>query len=245
MSLSGFPVLVGNAISNQVSKGTNDPSIVGDLLQDRNMMAGLSQEERDSRLKELGHALYSGGADTTASLLLSFVAAMVLSLNVQAQAQKEIDLTLGPGVLPTIADRKQLPYIDRLILELMRWRPPLPIAIPHRCLEDDVYREYNIAKGTIVIGNLWAIGRDETIYKEPEGFDPDRFLDSNVPPFPVFGWGLISAANRKCPGLHFGQASLFITIASLLVMFSFSKKRDSSGNDIDPVIEDAPNSIVM
>ncbi|KAJ1300391.1 hypothetical protein OPQ81_005210 [Rhizoctonia solani] len=225
---------------NQVGVGTNEHSIIGELLQDHHLMSGLNHEERDNRLKELGHALYSGGADTTASLILSFVAAMVLNSDVQSQAQKEIDLVLGPGVLPTIADRGQLPYINRLILELLRWRPALAIGVPHRCLEDDVYRGYNITKGTIVIGNLWAMSRDENIYKEPERFNPDRFLDPGVPPIPAFGWG-----RRICPGMHFGEASLFITIASLLATFTFSKKRDSNGNYIEPIIEDAPNSIVL
>jgi hypothetical protein len=51
--------------------------------------------------------------------------------------------------------------------------------------------------------------------------------------------------NRACPGVHFGEASLFIGVASLLATFTFSKKKDSSGNYIDPVIEDSPNSIIL
>jgi cytochrome P450 len=34
-----------------------------------------------------------------------------------------------------------------------------------------------------------AMSRDESIYKDPEIFNPDRFLDPNVPPLPGFGWG--------------------------------------------------------
>ncbi|KAL5632124.1 hypothetical protein ACGC1H_000216 [Rhizoctonia solani] len=142
---------------NQVTQGTNETSIIGDLLQDDDMMLGLIQEERDDRLKELAHILYSGGTDTTSSLLLSFVASMILNPEVQTRAQKEIDLILGLGVLPTMADRARLPYVNRLILELMRWRPPLTIGIPHRCFQDDVYSGYTITKGTIMIGNIWLV----------------------------------------------------------------------------------------
>ncbi|KEP49763.1 cytochrome P450 family protein [Rhizoctonia solani 123E] len=225
---------------NQVAQGTGETSIVGDLLRDDNLMLGLIPEERDGRLKELAHILYSGGTDTTSSLLLSFVASMVLNPEVQAQAQNEIDLTLGLGVLPTMADRERLPYVNRLILELMRWRPPLTIGIPHQCFQDDVYRGYTITKGTIVIGNIWSMSRDEKVYRDPETFNPDRFLDPEVPPVPVFGWG-----RRKCPGIYFGEASLFITVSSLLAAFTFSKKKDPNGNYIEPTIEDSPDSIVL
>ncbi|CAE6497796.1 unnamed protein product [Rhizoctonia solani] len=230
---------------NQVAQGTNENSIISDLLQDHDLMLELNHEERDSRLKELAHVLYSGGTDTvdlerTSSLLLSFVAAMVLNPGVQALAQNEIDLTLGSGVLPTMSDRERLPYVNRLILELMRWRPPLTIGVPHQCFQDDVYRGYNIRRGTIVIGNIWSMGRDEKVYRDAEKFNPDRFLDPDVPPVPVFGWG-----RRKCPGVYFGEASLFITITSLLAAFTFSRKRNSSGNYTEPTIEDSPNSIIL
>ncbi|EUC55069.1 cytochrome P450 family protein [Rhizoctonia solani AG-3 Rhs1AP] len=225
---------------NQVSQGTNEPSILGTLLQDHDLVSGLSPEDKEDRLKQLAFILYSAATDTTATLLVSFVAAMILNPDVQLQAQQEIDLVLGPGVLPHVSDRERLPYVNRLILELLRWRPAAPIAIPHRCFQDDVYRGYNIRKGTIVIGNMWAMSRDEKDYPDPETFNPDRFLNPKVPPLPAFGWG-----RRICPGMHFGEASLFITITSLLATLTFSKKRDSNGKYIELIIEDAPNSLVM
>jgi hypothetical protein len=34
-----------------------------------------------------------------------------------------------------------------------------------------------------------AMSRDENIYKDPEIFNPDRFVDPSVPALPAFGWG--------------------------------------------------------
>ncbi|KDN34376.1 hypothetical protein RSAG8_12542, partial [Rhizoctonia solani AG-8 WAC10335] len=224
---------------DQITEGSAEPSILGALL-DHKLTSSWTQEDKEYRLKELGMVLFSGGTDTSSNVLVKFVAAMVLNPEVQSKAQQEIDSVLGSLRLPTIADEERLPYVRNLILETLRWHPVLPTAVPHVCYEDDVYRSYDIPKGTVLIGNVWAMSRDESIYKDPEAFNPDRFLDPNVPPLPGFGWG-----RRKCPGVYYGQAAVFMSITSLLATFTFTKKLDSSGREITPTIEDGSNSMTL
>ncbi|CAE7116581.1 unnamed protein product, partial [Rhizoctonia solani] len=176
----------------------------------------------------------------SATALLTFIAAMALYPDVQEKAQQELDTVLGSGVLPTISDRDRLPYINNLVLEVLRWRPVLPTAIPHVCYEDDVYRGYDFVKGDIIIGNIWAMSRDPNVYSNPDEFNPDRFLDPDVPPVPGFGWG-----RRKCPGLHYGESSVFIVLSSILSVYDVSKQKDSNGAEIRPEINDAPNSLTL
>ncbi|CAE6508355.1 unnamed protein product [Rhizoctonia solani] len=71
--------------------------------------------------------------------------------------------------------------------------------------------------------------RDETVYKNADVFDPDRFLDPSTPLTPGFGWG-----RRRCPGTHFAEASLFIIIASVLTTFDIGVAQDENGKDIIP-----------
>ncbi|CCO35866.1 O-methylsterigmatocystin oxidoreductase Short=OMST oxidoreductase [Rhizoctonia solani AG-1 IB] len=176
----------------------------------------------------------------SATALLNFVAAMALYPRVQEKAQRELDMVLGSGVMPTIGDRDRLPYINNIVLEVLRWPPVLPTAIPHVCYEDDVYRGYSFVKGDIIFGNVWAMSRDKSIYTNPDDFDPDRFLDPNVPPLPGFGWG-----RRKCPGSHYGESSIFIVLSSILAVYNISKQKDSSGREVQPEIKDAPNSLTL
>lgn len=66
---------------------------------------------------------------------------------VQRKAQAELDRVVGPVHLPTFEDRYQLPYIEAIYWELLRWRPPLSMCVPHISTEDDYYKGYYIPKG--------------------------------------------------------------------------------------------------
>jgi len=51
---------------------------------------------------------------------------MVLHPEVQAKAQEEIDKVLGGQRLPDFVDRRNLPYVEAVYLETLRWRPVVP-----------------------------------------------------------------------------------------------------------------------
>ncbi|CAE6398837.1 unnamed protein product [Rhizoctonia solani] len=206
-------------VKGQVAIGTDQISLLGLLLQDHELLSALSPAERDERLKEVGIILFGGGTDTTASFLLNFIAAMVLHPQAQLRAQQELDTVLGPVGLPRISDQERLPYIRNLIDEVLRVYPVGPLVVR-----------------TVIR----AISRDPRGYKDPERFNPDRYLDPNVQRPPIFGWG-----RRKCPGSHLAEASVFVIAASLLSVFVFSKKMNSSGEEVVPQIETKHNAIIV
>ncbi|EUC55083.1 O-methylsterigmatocystin oxidoreductase [Rhizoctonia solani AG-3 Rhs1AP] len=231
----------------QVATGNFEPSVLSALLQDDEDTPGLSSADREKELKELAFTLFVGkcrGRDTLATAIVNFAAAMVTNPEAQAKAQAEIDSVIGNATrLPVPSDEPQLPYVRRLILEVLRWQPVAPTGgPPHGCSEDDTYRGYNIEKGTIIMDVQFdrAMSRNEAFYKDPESFDPERFLDPNIAPFPAFGWG-----RRKCPGIHFAETSLFLVISSLLTTFTFSRKKDQDGNEIVPTIEGDYNTLAL
>jgi len=108
---------------------------------------------------------------------------MVLNPKAMKKAQEELDRVVGEGELPDFSHKDNLPYIDALVKEVLRWNPSLPITVPNRAMQDDVYRGYFIPKGATVIKNVWAIFRDPKVYPDPEAFNPDRFLkDGKIDP---------------------------------------------------------------
>lgn len=67
--------------------------------------------------------MVEGGADTTAAQLLSLILAFATHPEVQVKARIEIDALCGTERSPLWSDLKELPYINAIIKEGMRWRP--------------------------------------------------------------------------------------------------------------------------
>lgn len=56
---------------------------------------------------------------------------MAMHPQLQKVAQEELDRVVGTERLPSFEDRDDLPYIETLIKETIRWHPPVPIGDIH------------------------------------------------------------------------------------------------------------------
>ena len=48
--------------------------------------------------------------------------------HVQKRAQEEIDHVVGNERLPLLQDRQQLPFVDAIMSEVLRWKPAVPLG---------------------------------------------------------------------------------------------------------------------
>ncbi|KAI9449498.1 cytochrome P450 [Lactarius psammicola] len=213
---------------------------------------GMSEEDADI-LKWGAASIYFGGADTMVSSTSSFFLAMTLYPDVMKKAQAELDAVVGPHRLPTFADWENLPYLDAVSKEVLRWAPVTPFGGHHRLMEDDIQDGYLIPAGTAIIVNMWVPSRrgllhNEKIYSHPMTFDPERFLATEKraaeldPHKILFGYG-----RRTCPGniffpydvvdtcswMHFADATMFLYMATILAAFDISKPVDDCGRVIE------------
>ncbi|KAF8608281.1 cytochrome P450 [Ceratobasidium sp. AG-I] len=224
----------------QIANGVAAPSMVKKCLEEIENDPSIDRVEAEDRLKWAASTLFGGASDTSASSAMTFVLAMVQNPDIQAKAQAEIDAVTSSERLPEMADRDSMPYLQRIVREVLRWQPVLPLGFPRATTQDDEYMGYRIPKGSIVLSNTWAMTRNETLYEDPESFNPDRFLDPSVPDAPVFGLG-----RRMCPGNNFAEASLFITFASMLAVFNIEPTVDPiSGKKIIPETKVTTNALV-
>jgi cytochrome P450 len=57
----------------------------------------------------------------------------------QVKAFEEIDRVIGHDRLPTLADLDDLPYLEAIWKETLRWSPPLPISkLPNHHFHDKI-----------------------------------------------------------------------------------------------------------
>jgi cytochrome P450 len=52
--------------------------------------------------------------------------AMLLHPEVQAKARAEVDAIVGRDRLPSFEDRSSLPYVEAVLMEVLRWKPITP-----------------------------------------------------------------------------------------------------------------------
>ena len=62
------------------------------------------------------------------SLITALFLALTLYLEVQQKAQVELDTIVARKRLPTFRDRPNLPYIEALCRELLRWHVVTPLG---------------------------------------------------------------------------------------------------------------------
>lgn len=213
------------------------------------MVAGLDGRVEDGEdqetAKDSAASVFLGGSDTMLSTVQTFFAAMAMNPDVQKLAQAELDSAVGPRRLPNLDDEPDLPYVNALIKECLRWRSVTPLGMAHKSMEENEYKGYRIPKGSIVVSNIWAYSRDSRFYSDPEEFRPERFLkdgrlnpDVLDPELIVFGYG-----RRICPGLHFAKTMLFTTISNVLHTFWVSPPVDEQGNSVPIKLRMTPGVI--
>lgn len=70
--------------------------------------------------------------------------------------------------------------------------------------------------------NVWAIGRDSSVWENPMRFEPERFLlreiDVKGKDFELIPFG---AGRRMCPGMSMALRTMSLVLASLLYSFDW------------------------
>ncbi|XP_078041055.1 putative cytochrome P450 303a1 [Augochlora pura] len=182
--------------------------------------------------------LFMAGSETTSKALAFCFLYLVLLPEVQNKAHEEIDRVIGRKRPPTLEDRKNMPYLNAIVLESLRMFMGRTLNVPHRALRDTTILGHKIPKDTMLIVNFNRILMDES-WGDPENFRPERFIDEQgniVTPTTYFPF---SIGRHRCMGENLARSNLFIITTALLQEFTFStvpeEKKPSTKDFVDGV----------
>jgi unspecific monooxygenase len=98
------------------------------------------------------------------------------------------------------------PYLTAVIKETLRLHPPAWLML-REVLRPVTYRGWSLDPGDYVMICPWLLHRDGRWWRQPESFDPDRWLDATSTP--VAGTYLpFGSGPRACPGTRLAYAQL-------------------------------------
>ncbi|KAF8510633.1 cytochrome P450 [Gautieria morchelliformis] len=229
-----MPVVPFNACKKALSEGKATPSVTAWLLESMADLPEVDVPQQEETIRNTGAVAYLAGADTRFILVHPHHGPLSQCVS--------LDEVIGANRLPAFKDRESLPYMNAVCKELQRWRPVAPLGVPHRLMEDDVYDNNFIPRGSVVIGNAWAILHDETVYgPDTEHFEPERFLRPGArDPSAAFGFG-----RRICPGHHLADNTIYLAASSILKVFNISHIKDANGAEIPVHYSFSPGAIPL
>uniref|UniRef100_A0ACD5TLK0 Uncharacterized protein n=1 Tax=Avena sativa TaxID=4498 RepID=A0ACD5TLK0_AVESA len=182
--------------------------------------------------------LFTAGSETSATALEWVMAELIKNPTAMKKARAEVRQAFeADGTV--VEDRLgEVPYLHLVIRETLRLHPPLPLLLPRECREPCKVLGFDVPRGTQVLVNAWALGRDKPSWPHgTEEFRPERFegsgdaaVDFRGTDFELLPFG---AGRRMCPGMVFGLANVELPLASLLFHFDWEAPDNSDPAEFD------------
>ncbi|XWS09699.1 hypothetical protein CRYUN_Cryun39dG0011600 [Craigia yunnanensis] len=188
----------------------------------------------DNDIKAVIWDIFSGGSETSSTIVDWALTEMLKNPRVLKKAQNEVrQVCYGKGDVDE-ASIHELKYLTSVIKETLRLHPSFPLLIPRESQENCEINGYQVPVKTKVIINAWAMGRDPEYWPEPETFYPERFLNSSTDfkgnDFEYIPFG---AGRRMCPGILFALPNIELPLAKLLYHFDWKLPNGMRQEDLD------------
>lgn len=190
-------------------------------FRDDNIQPGKQWDLEFFNLVRVISDLFIAGGETTYTTLRWAFLFIVMHPEIQKKLQKELDEKIGRNRLPTLDDRGKLPYLEAFIFETQRISNIVPLGAPHATVKDLEFEGYHIPKGTTVISNIYAVHMNSALWKNPEKFQPERFLNEKGELVKSDFLMPFATGKRQCIGESLAKTELFLYVSCLLHQFSF------------------------
>ncbi|KGN46023.1 cytochrome P450 77A3 [Cucumis sativus] len=195
---------------------------------------GRKSTPTDAELVTLCSEFLNGGVDTTATAIEWGIAELITNPNVQKKLYEEIKQLVGDRKVDE-SDVQKLPYLQAVVKELLRKHPPTYFSLTHSGIEASKLGGYDIPMEASVEVYLAGMSNDPKVWKNPEKFEPERFMsgEEEVDMTGIKGMKMIpfGVGRRICPGLGMATIHVHLMMAKLVQEFEWSSYPPNSELD--------------
>ncbi|KAJ1664234.1 hypothetical protein EV178_004280 [Coemansia sp. RSA 1646] len=166
------------------------------------------------------------GTDTTSNTLTWTILYLLYNPDVYKLLKEEIRSIFTDKNVPITYDmaRASLPYLAAVIYESMRLHTVVSGHLPRRVPSSGAHvmnGKYFVPRGSEICISLYACHRNKMTWKNPNKFDPERFMgpdsEDRIKDVLAFSSGV-----RVCVGRNLALVELFTTLANLVNKYDFS-----------------------
>jgi unspecific monooxygenase len=178
-----------------------------------------------ARLADEVATMIVAGHETTAVALFWSLNLVAGTPAIQERLAAEVaNIDLGPDA--AAAALSALVYTRAVVQEAMRLYPPA-FTLARMAISDDLAGDVPIKAGTVVLIAPWVLHRHRRLWREPEVFDPSRFLPGAPPPdrFAYLPFGI---GPRVCIGAQFALTEAVLVLATLIQNFRIERADDTA-----------------
>ena len=165
-----------------------------------------SEMDLDHLLDELGTFLFAG--HETSALAMAWAVYYLLNT---PDALEQLVAELDANADKELGEIARLPWLNAVVSESLRLNPIVGDVL--RVLKEPLeLGEFRVPAGYAVAPAIALAHYNETVFPDPERFDPSRFIDKRYSPgeYLPFGGGV-----RRCAGAAFALHEMAIVLATL------------------------------
>jgi len=207
--------LIIDDVERRRRDGVRRHDIVSLLIDARDRQTGEPMSDR--QLLDEILTLIVAGHETTASSLNWFWYLLAQSPDAAARIHAEVDA--ASDALPGYDDLARFPYARRAIDEALRMYPP-GWLLTRRALAAATIGGYALPAGTDVLISPYLVQRHPRYWRDPDVFDPDRFLPEACAARNRFVYLPFGLGPRACIGEHFALIEMHAHVAIIARRFA-------------------------
>jgi cytochrome P450 len=202
---------LGELLDTHLASGASFDDIASAVIEARDDLGGRAFT-REELIDQLG-VLFLAGHETSASALTWCFALLATQPALVARLRAEVEEVTEGGPIG-FQHIKRLTLTRNIFRETLRLYPPITF-LPRVANEATALDGYRLKRGALVMVAPWILHRHRLYWRDPNRFDPDRFLPEREGEIVQGAYIPFGIGPRICAGAAFATIEAVLLIARL------------------------------